>query len=148
MVFLGLGYVFRDAAAEEVGFGLESEAGESVEGGRLLFCWGRGEERFGVGGEVLAAIGRIEAFRKDDEGGPGLGGFEDARTSPGKVGGFVGACSGRFGFSYYYLLGFCTGVGLELRREPVASCTRASFSGFLRRPAILPPGICGLSQTI
>ena len=94
MVLLGLGYVFRDTATEEVGLGLESEAGESVEGGRLVFRWGRGEERFGVRGEVLAAIGRIEAFWEDDEGGPSLGCFEDARTSAGKVGGFVGACSG------------------------------------------------------
>ena len=99
MVLLGLGYVFRDAAAEEIGLGLESEAGESVKGGRLVFRWGRGEECFGVGGEVLAAIGRIEAFWEDDEGSSGLGGFEDARTSPGKVGGLVSACSGRFGFS-------------------------------------------------
>ena len=99
MILLGLGYVFGDTATEEVGLGLESEAGESVEGGRLIFRWGGGEERFGVRGEVLAAIGRIEAFWKDDEGGASLGGFEDTRTSPGKVGGFVGACSGRFGFS-------------------------------------------------
>ena len=99
MILLGLGYVFRDAAAEEVGLGLESKVGESVKGGRLVFGRGRGEERFGVGGEVLAAIGRVEAFWEDDEGSAGLGGFEDARTSPGKVGGFVGACSGRFGFS-------------------------------------------------
>ena len=48
MILLGLGYVFGDTATEEVGLGLESEAGESVEGGRLIFRWGRGEERFGV----------------------------------------------------------------------------------------------------
>ena len=99
MVLLGLGYVFRDAAAKEVGLGLEGQAGESVKGGRLVFRRGRGEERFGVGGEVLAAIGRVEAFWEDDEGSPGFGSFEDARTSPGKVGGLVSACSGRFGFS-------------------------------------------------
>ena len=99
MVLLGLGFVFRDTAAEEVGLGLESEAGESVEGGRLVFRQGGREESFGVGGEVLAAIGRVEALWEHDEGGPGLGSFEDASTSPGNVGGFVGACSGRFGFS-------------------------------------------------
>jgi hypothetical protein len=53
-----------------------------------------GEEGFGVGGEVLAAVGRVEAFREDDEGGAGAGGFEDAGARSGEVGGFVSACGG------------------------------------------------------
>lgn len=52
------------------------------------------EEGFGVGGEVLAAVGRVEAFGEDDEGGAGAGGFEDAGARSGEVGGFVGACGG------------------------------------------------------
>lgn len=63
-----------------------------MEGGGLGGGGRAGEQGFGVGGEVLAAVGRVEAFREDDEGGAGAGGFEDAVTRSGEVGGFVGAC--------------------------------------------------------
>jgi len=66
-----------------------------VEGGGLGRGGRAGEEGFGVGGEVLAAVGRVEAFGEDDEGGAGAGGFEDAGARSGEVGGFVGACGGR-----------------------------------------------------
>ncbi len=49
------------------------------------------EEGFGVVGEVLAAVGGVEAFGEDDEGGAGAGGFEDAGAGAGEVVGFVGA---------------------------------------------------------
>lgn len=43
VVFLRLGHVFGDAAAEEVGLGFGGERGERVEGGRLGFGGGGGE---------------------------------------------------------------------------------------------------------
>lgn len=51
-------------------------------------------ERLGVGGEVLAAVGGVEALWEDDQRGSGFGGFEDAGASAGEVGGFVGAWGG------------------------------------------------------
>lgn len=94
VVLLRLGHELRDAAAEEVGFRLRGEGGERVEGGGLGGGGRAGEEGFGVGGEVLAAVGRVEAFGEDDEGGAGAGGFEDAGARSGEVGGFVSACGG------------------------------------------------------
>jgi hypothetical protein len=38
-----------------------------MEGWRLIFCWRRGEESFGVFGEVLATVGAIKAFGEDDD---------------------------------------------------------------------------------
>lgn len=48
-------------------------------------------ESLGVRGEVLAAVGGVEAFWKDDQRGSSFGGFEDAGAGAGEVGGFVGA---------------------------------------------------------
>lgn len=44
---------------------------------RLFFCWRRGKKGFGVFGKVLAAIGTVEAFGKNDDMRTRLGGFED-----------------------------------------------------------------------
>jgi hypothetical protein len=59
---------------------------------RRLFLgrWGR-QKRFGVGGEVFCAVGRVEAFGEDNERGAGTGGFEDFGASSSEVGGFIGA---------------------------------------------------------
>lgn len=62
-----------------------------MEARRLLFGRRGGLEGFGVRGEVLAAIGGIEAFREDNEGGTGFGCFKDTGSGTGKVGGLVGA---------------------------------------------------------
>ena len=60
--------------------------------GRGLFMgWRRREQSFGVGGEVLAAVGGIEAFWEDDQLRALLGGFEDAIAGVREIGGFVGA---------------------------------------------------------
>lgn len=48
-------------------------------------------EDLGVRGEVLAAVGGIEAFGEDDEGGTSFGGFKDTESGTGEVGGLVGA---------------------------------------------------------
>lgn len=53
------------------------------------------EECLCVFWEVLAAVGRVEAFREDYEIGAGFGGLEDAGASTGEVVGFVGAWEGR-----------------------------------------------------
>lgn len=68
-----------------------------MEGRRLVFRGRGGEECFGVGREVLASVGRVEAFGEDDEGGAGFGGFEHAGAGAGEVGGLVGACGGGLG---------------------------------------------------
>ena len=91
VVFLRRLDVLRYATPEQVAFALDGERGEGVVARRLLFGRGRRLQGFGVGGEVLAAVGGIEAFGEDDEGGSGFGGFEDARAGAGEVGGFVGA---------------------------------------------------------
>lgn len=57
----------------------------------LLFGGRGGLESLRVRGEVLAAVGGVEAFWKDDQRGSSFGGFEDAGAGAGKVGGFVGA---------------------------------------------------------
>lgn len=91
VVFLRGLDIFGDAAAEQVAFALEGQRGEGVEARRLLFGrWG-GLQGLGVGGEVLAAVGGVEAFGEDDQRGSGFGGFEDAGAGAGEVGGFVGA---------------------------------------------------------
>lgn len=90
VLFCG-GYVFGDAAAEEVGFGFGGEGGEGVVGGGLIFGGRVREQGFGVFGEVLAAVGGVEAFWEDDEVGAGAGGFEDAVAGSGEVVGFVRA---------------------------------------------------------
>lgn len=64
-----------------------------MEARRLLFGRRGGLEGLGVRGEVLAAVGGIEAFGEDDEGGTGSGGFEDTGSGTGEVGGLVGAWS-------------------------------------------------------
>ena len=58
---------------------------------RLLFARRGRLQRLSVRGEVLAAVGGIEAFGKDDQRGSGFGGFEDTGASAGEVGGFIGA---------------------------------------------------------
>lgn len=63
-----------------------------MEGGGLLGCWGRGEQRLRVAGEVLRAVGGVEAFGEDDDFGAFGGGGEDLCARIGEVGGFVGAC--------------------------------------------------------
>ena len=65
-----------------------------MEGGRLVFGWRGWQESLGVGGEVLAAVGGVEAFGEDDEGGAGFGGFEDFGSGAGEIDGFVGAWGG------------------------------------------------------
>ena len=91
VVLLARRRVLRDAAAEDVGARFGREGGERVEGRGLRLRGGGREERLGVGGEELAAVGRVEAFREDDQGGAGAGGFEDFGAGAGEVGGFVGA---------------------------------------------------------
>ena len=91
VVLLRLGHELRDAAAEEIGLCFGGEGGERVVGGGLGGGGRAREEGYGVGGEVLAAVGRVEAFGEDDEGGAGAGGFEDAGAGAGEVVGFVGA---------------------------------------------------------
>ena len=97
---------------------------------RGLLLGGRGGlEGFGIRGEILAAVRGVEAFGEDDQRGAGFGGFEDAGAGTSEVGSLVGAWGGG---------------GSQSRRMwwlgegdvPVASCTRASFKGFLRRRAI------------
>lgn len=61
--------------------------------GRGLLGRGRGrEEGFGIFGKVRRAVGRVEAFREDNDFGTVAGGFEDLGVGAGEVGGFVGAC--------------------------------------------------------
>lgn len=99
---------------------------------RLLFGRRRGLQSLGVGGEVLAAVRGVEAFGENDERGSGFGGFEDARAGAGEVCGFVGAWRGegqKRERRWWWRRGW--------EDVPVASCTRASFRGFLRRCAIL-----------
>ena len=91
VVFLRGLDVFRYAAAEQVAFALDGQLGQGVEARRLLPGRRGRLQRLGVGGEVLAAVGGVEAFREDDQGGSGFGGLEDARAGAGEVGGFVGA---------------------------------------------------------
>ena len=91
MVFLRSLDVFRYAAAEQVAFALDGELGQRVEGRRLFLGRWRWLQRLGVRGEVLAAVGGVEAFGEDDQGCTGFGGFEDARAGAGEFGGFVGA---------------------------------------------------------
>lgn len=62
VVLLRRGHVFGDAAAEQVGFCFGGEGRERVESRRLGFGWGGGQQGFGVAGEVLAPVGRVEAF--------------------------------------------------------------------------------------
>ena len=57
-----------------------------MEGGALGLGGRGGEKGLGVAGEVLASVGRIEAFGEDDEGSAGLAGFEDAGAGAGEVG--------------------------------------------------------------
>lgn len=97
MVFLRRLDVFGDAAAEQVAFTLGRELGEGVEARGLLFGGRGGLEGLGIGGKVLAAVGGVEAFGEDDQGGSGFGSFEDAGAGTGEVGGFVGAWGGRWG---------------------------------------------------
>ena len=83
----------------------------------------------------MGSVGAVEAFWEDDEGGAGAGGLEDFGASAGEVVSFVGA---------YNLEkeGLVLGPGIEMAQLPVANCTRASLSGFLRRPAIRAASLC------
>lgn len=89
-------------------------------------------EGLGVRGEVLASVGGVEAFGENDQRGAGFGGFEDARAGAGEVGGFVGAWGGK-GQKRRRLWWW----GGDWDDVPVASCTRASFRGFVRSRAIV-----------
>lgn len=62
-----------------------------MEGGRLVFGWRGGEKGLCVFGEVLGAVGRVEAFGKDYEGCAGLCGFQDLGAGMGEIDRFVGA---------------------------------------------------------
>lgn len=53
--------------------------------------WGGREKGFGVGGEVVVAVGGVETFWKHNEGSPGARSFENTGAGAGEVGGFVGA---------------------------------------------------------
>ena len=81
----------RDTASYEVCFGLCGDGGEGVEGGGLVFGGRRREKGLCVFGEVLGAVGRVEAFREDDQAGACFGGLEDFGAGVGEVGSFVGA---------------------------------------------------------
>lgn len=65
-----------------------------MEGRGLLGCGWRGEERLGIAGEVLRAVGRVEAFGEDDDFGSLGGRGEDLCARVGEVDGFVVACGG------------------------------------------------------
>ena len=65
-----------------------------MEGGRLLGCGRGGEERLSVAGEVLCAVGRVEAFGEDDDFGAFRGRGEDLCARVGEVDGFVVAWGG------------------------------------------------------
>lgn len=106
VVFLRGGGVLWDGAAEEIGFCFGGEGGEGVVGGGLRRGRGGREQGFGVFGEVLAAVGGIEAFGEDDEVGAVAGGFEDAGARVGEVGGFVGA--------WWYTVGLRLWMGGEM----------------------------------
>lgn len=95
MVFLRRGDIFGDAASEEVGGCLGGQGGEEVVGWGLRFRrWGW-KKGFGVGWEVLAAVGGIETFRKNDQVGTGARGFQDLGAGVAEVGGFVGTWLGK-----------------------------------------------------
>ena len=91
VVLLRRGHVFGYAAAEQVAPALDGKLGQGAEARRLLPRRRGRLQRLGVRGEVLAAVGRVEAFRQHDERGSGFGGFEHAGARAGEVGGFVGA---------------------------------------------------------
>jgi hypothetical protein len=91
----------------------------------LLVCWWRGEEGFCVRGKEIAAVWGIEAFWEDDYVGARGGGFEDFVAGVREVLGFVCACGARV------LSAIWSSRGRS--HKPDASCTRASFTGFLSR---------------
>ena len=125
VIFLAFGHELGNAAAENIGVCFGGEGRERVKGGRLRLGWRRREQDFCVGGEVLATVGGVEAFGEDDQRRAGAGGFDYFGASAGEVDGFVGALGGQLNrvLNVVWVL-------------PAASCTRASFKGFLRRPAI------------
>lgn len=121
-----LGY----ATAEQVAPALDGELGEGVEARRLLLGGRGGLESLGVGGEVLAAVGGVEAFRQHDERGSGFGGFEDAGAGAGEVGGFVGAWGGRGGGSEGEK-GEEEGVGMRWGGRACCELHEGELEGFL-----------------
>lgn len=86
-------------------------------------CRGRGQERLSIAGEVLRAVGGVEAFWEDDDFGALGGGGEDLGARVGEVGGFVGAWGGFVSIVDEEGGGGCI---------PLASCTRASLTGCFR----------------
>ena len=76
-----------------------------MEGGGLVRCGRGGEQRLGVAGEVLRAVGRVEALGEDDDFGSLGGCSEDLCACVGEVDGFVGACGGGVSISQ------CGGAG-------------------------------------
>ena len=91
VVFLGRLDIFRYAAPEQVALTLDGQFGEGVEARGLLLGRRGGLKRLGVGGEILAAVGGVEAFGEDDQRGAGFGGFEDAGACSGEVDAFITA---------------------------------------------------------
>ena len=65
VVFVCRGLEFGDTSANQIRLGFCGDGGEGVEGGRLVFGRRRWEKGLGVFGEVLSAIRRVKAFRKD-----------------------------------------------------------------------------------
>lgn len=85
---------FGDRTTDQVGVCLLSHSGESMEGWGLLGCGRGGEQRLRVTGEMLRAVGRVEALGEDDDFGSLGGSGEDLCARVGEVDGFVGACGG------------------------------------------------------
>jgi len=63
-----------------------------MEGRGLVLGWWRGEEGFGVGGEVVAAVRAVEAFWQNDDVGARGRGFEHLISSMREILVLVGAC--------------------------------------------------------
>ena len=131
MIFLRRRHIFGYATAEQVAPALDGELGEGVEARRLLPGGRGGLESFGVGREVLAAVGGVEAFRQHDERGSGSGGFEDAGAGAGEVGGFVGAWGGRGGGSEGGKGEEEEGVGMRWGGRACCELHKGELEGFL-----------------
>jgi len=84
------------------------------------------EEGFGVGGKVIAAIGTIETFGKDNDLGTCGCCRQDLLAGVGEIVRFVCA------YSQHCQLTSMTRGKRQL--IPLANCTRASLTGFFSRP--------------
>lgn len=72
-----------------------------MEGGGLLSGGGRWQERLRVAGEVLRAVGRVEAFGEDDDFGAFGGRGKDLCARVGEVDSFVGAYRGDVSIDFH-----------------------------------------------